>query len=142
MCNPPWVLSTLTGLSFWTSKAEGQTLDFDKFAKENTTWSESSGNLPAASSYNFLMPTTNLDDINEKSFIWFETWLLLWTLGSNRDEDCLYTVSWDLGWPPWMAAHFLMFSQVLNQQTCFEPYNKGNTKKFSILKYLQCNRDH
>lgn len=70
---PPWVLSTLAGLSFWTSKAEGQILDIDKFAKGNATWYESSGSQPAAPSYNFLKPTINLDDIDEKSCIWFET---------------------------------------------------------------------
>lgn len=67
MHKAPWVLSTLTGLSVQTSKTEGQTLDFDKFAKGNTTWYGSSGSQPAASSYNFLMPTINLDDIDEKS---------------------------------------------------------------------------
>lgn len=65
--------SVLRGWSFWTSKTEGQILDFDKFAKRNTIWFESSGSQPAAPSYNFLMPTINLNDIDEKSFIWFET---------------------------------------------------------------------
>lgn len=42
-------------------------------------------------------------------------------LDNNRDEVSVYT------WFPetlWMAAHFLMFSQAFNQQTCFELYNK------------------
>lgn len=73
MQEPPWISSILRGLSFRISKAEGQILDFDKFAKGSTTWYEFSGSKPAAPSYNFLMPTINLDDNDEKSFIWVET---------------------------------------------------------------------
>lgn len=40
---PPCVPSNLRGWNFWTSKAEGQTVDLDKIAKGNTTWFEPSG---------------------------------------------------------------------------------------------------
>lgn len=66
---PAWVLWILTGLSLWTSKAEGQTLVFDKFDKGNIMSHKPSCSQPAAPSCNFLMPTINLDDTDEKSYL-------------------------------------------------------------------------
>lgn len=83
-------------VEFLDHKAEGQILDFDKFARGHTTWFESSGSQPAAPGHNFLMPIINLDTIDEKYFIWLETWLLLKTFRCNRDEDYLHLFSRDL----------------------------------------------
>lgn len=58
---------------FLDQQAEGQTLDFDKSVKGNTTWYKPPGSQFATRNYKFLMP----DDSDEKSFIWCETWLLL-----------------------------------------------------------------